>query len=70
MTRDERIHYITYKSLSGYKMNQLINRVIDSTQLFNDFYRACSRSLNNRSIVDHINNEITRNHNYIEGTKI
>jgi hypothetical protein len=71
MTRDERIDYITYKSLSVDKMNELINKVIYSTQLFNDFCTACS--LSNRSIYyikDIIIDEITLNHNYIEGTKI
>jgi len=71
MTRDERIDYITYKSLSVDKMNELINRVIYSTQLFNDFCTACS--LSNRSIYyikDRIIDEITKNHDYIEGTKI
>ena len=64
MTRAERIDYIRYKRLSEGKMYELIYRVIDRPELSREF------GLTKYEIEEKIFFELTKQHDYIQGTKI
>jgi len=77
MTLAERIDYINYKRLSYDKMHELINRVANTTKLFREYVLIerdtpkLVRGLTTHfDIEKEIFFELTKQYDYIEGTKI